>query len=75
MPNDGCRSAALIGRMDVAFRAGDLDALQAAMSGEWSIPNGPIPVAIGTCLEYAIYHSPLGHGSDLDHRGPVSTAS
>ena len=23
------------------------------------MPNGPMPLEIGTCLEYAIYHSPL----------------
>lgn len=23
------------------------------------VPNGPMPLAIGPCLEYAIYHSPL----------------
>ncbi len=23
------------------------------------MPNGPMPLAIGPCLEYAIYHSPL----------------
>jgi uncharacterized protein len=24
-----------------------------------SIPNGRMPLSIGSCLEYAIYHSPL----------------
>ena len=24
-----------------------------------SVPNGPMPLAIRPCLEYAIYHSPL----------------
>jgi ankyrin repeat protein len=46
-------------RIDAAFRAGDLDALAAAVEDSASIPNGPMPLAIGPCLEYAIYHSPL----------------
>lgn len=46
-------------RIDAAFRAGDLAALQAAVEDPASIPNGAMPLAIGSCLEYAIYHSPL----------------
>ena len=45
--------------IDAAFRAGDLDALRAAVEDAGVIPNGPMPLAIGPCLEYAIYHSPL----------------
>lgn len=45
--------------IDDAFRAGDLDALRAAIDDPKSFPNGPMPLSIGHCLEYAIYHSPL----------------
>jgi ankyrin repeat protein len=47
-------------RIDAAFRAGDLEALRAAVEDPDVVPNGPLPLAIGPCLEYAIYHSPLG---------------
>ena len=46
-------------RIDAAFRAGDLVALRAAVDDPDIVPNGPMPLAIGPCLEYAIYHSPL----------------
>lgn len=47
-------------QIDAAFRAGDLEALRAAVEDPTSVPNGPIlPLAIGPSLEYAIYHSPL----------------
>src|SRR5688572_11208824 len=54
-----CAEAALYLRIDEAFRAGNLDALRAAVEDPVVIPNGPLPVAIGSCLIYAIYHSPL----------------
>jgi ankyrin repeat protein len=46
-------------RIDAAFRTGDLNALRAAVDEPDNIPNGPMPQAIGHCLEYAIYHSPV----------------
>jgi ankyrin repeat protein len=46
-------------RIDDAFRAGDLTALLESVEDRDFVPNGPMPVAIGQCLEYAIYHSPL----------------
>jgi ankyrin repeat protein len=46
-------------KIDAAFRVGDLAALRAAVDDPDSVPNGPMPIAIGPCLEYAIYHSPL----------------
>jgi ankyrin repeat protein len=46
-------------KIDVAFRTGDLAGLYAAVDDTASIPNGPMPLTIGSCLEYAIYHSPL----------------
>jgi ankyrin repeat protein len=45
--------------IDAAFRSGDLAALRAAVDDPACIPNGPMPLTIGSCLEYAIYHSPL----------------
>jgi len=46
-------------RIDAAFRAGDLAALRAAVEDPDIVPHGPMPLTIGSCLEYAIYHSPL----------------
>jgi uncharacterized protein len=46
-------------RIDAAFRHGDLAALRAAVDDPDSVPNGPMPLTVGNCLEYAIYHSPL----------------
>jgi ankyrin repeat protein len=46
-------------KIDSAFRAGDLVALRAAVDEPDNVPNGPMPPYIGSCLEYAIYHSPL----------------
>lgn len=45
--------------IDAAFRAGDLDALRAAVHDPAAVPNGLMPFTIGSCLVYAIYHSPL----------------
>ena len=66
-------------KIDTAFRVGDLAALRAAVDDPDSVPNGPMPLAIGPCLEYAIYHSPLSFirtlleiGADpnpVDHAG------
>jgi ankyrin repeat protein len=46
-------------KIDAAFRAGDLEALRAAVDDPAAIPNGQMPLTIGPCLEYAIYHSPV----------------
>ncbi|MEO8679960.1 MAG: ankyrin repeat domain-containing protein [Vicinamibacterales bacterium] len=54
-----CAEAEKFRRIDAAFRAGDLAALQAAVDDPGIVPNGPMPLAVGPCLEYAIYHSPL----------------
>ncbi|MEZ5394952.1 MAG: ankyrin repeat domain-containing protein [Bryobacterales bacterium] len=43
-------------RLDAAFKAGDLDALRANAEG---FPGEPLHPAIGLCLPYAIYWSPL----------------
>lgn len=54
-----CAEVRRFQQIDDAFRAGDLEALRAAVDDPDSIPNGPMPLAIGQCLEYAVYHSPL----------------
>lgn len=52
-------------QIDAAFQAGDLAALRAAVDSPAAIPNGPMPVAIGRCLEYSIYHSPISFIQEL----------
>jgi ankyrin repeat protein len=46
-------------RIDAAFHSGDLEALRAAVDDPAAVPNGRMHDAIGSCLVYAIYHSPL----------------
>ena len=58
--DDGrCAEAARFQRIDDAFRRGDLEALRAAVPDPSAIPNGSLPDTIGSCLVYAIYHSPF----------------
>lgn len=61
MPSDAerCAEHEKFRKIDAAFRAGDLDALRAAVDDPAKVPNGLMPLAIGPCLTYAIYHSPL----------------
>lgn len=54
-----CAEARRFRAIDAAFKAGDLAALREAVGDPSIIPNGPMPLAFGSCLEYAIYHSPL----------------
>ena len=54
-----CAEAKKLQRIDDAFRNGDLDALRAAVDDPAVIPNGPMPLTIGSCLVHAIYRSPL----------------
>jgi uncharacterized protein len=54
-----CAEYAKFKKIDAAFRAGDLAALRDAVDDPAHVPNGPMPLTIGSCLEYAIYHSPL----------------
>jgi ankyrin repeat protein len=56
---DRCSEYETFKKIDRAFRAGDLGALRAAVDDPALIPNGPMPLTIGPCLEYAIYHSPV----------------
>jgi uncharacterized protein len=57
--DERCAGADQFRRIDQAFRTGDLDALRAAVDDPAIVPNGPMPRAIGSCLVYAIYHSPI----------------
>src|SRR5512135_1862683 len=54
-----CAEYAKFKKIDAAFRSGDFAALRAAVDDPVIVPNGPMPLTIGSCLEYAIYHSPL----------------
>jgi hypothetical protein len=54
-----CAEARKLQRIDDAFRSGDIDDLRAAVEDPAMVPNGRMPDAIGSCLVYAIYHSPL----------------
>ena len=57
--DDRCREARQFQRIDDAFRRGDLAALRGAVDDPAVVPNGAMPLSIGPCLIYAIYHSPL----------------
>src|SRR5512134_1664290 len=59
MGEERCAKAKKLQLIDDAFRRGDLDALRAAVDDPAVVPNGRMPDAIGSCLVYAIYHSPL----------------
>lgn len=73
-------------RIDAAIRAGDLAALRAAVEDPAIVPNGPMPMPVGPCLVYAVYHSPLAfirtlleigadpNGSDGDGFTPLIAA-
>ena len=54
-----CIEARRLRLIDEAFRLGDVNALRAAVEDPDVVPNGPMPLAIGPCLVYAVYHSPL----------------
>jgi uncharacterized protein len=54
-----CAEARKLQRIDDAFHKGDLDGLRAAVDDPTVVPNGRMPDAIGPCLIYAIYRSPL----------------
>jgi hypothetical protein len=70
-----CAEAKKLQRIDSAFRAGDLDALRAAVDDPAVVPNGRMPGAIGSCLVYAIYHSPLAFIRKLLEIGADPNAS
>jgi uncharacterized protein len=54
-----CAAARRFQQINDAFHKGDLEALRAAVDDPAAVPNGRISDAIGSCLVYAIYHSPL----------------
>jgi hypothetical protein len=54
-----CAEAKEFQKIDDAFHSGDLEALRAAVDDPSVVPNGHMPDTIGSCLVYAIYHSPL----------------
>jgi hypothetical protein len=54
-----CAEAKKFQGIDDAFHRGDLEALRAAVDDPAVVPNGRMPNTIGSCLVYAIYHSPL----------------
>ena len=56
--DERCAEAAQLQRIDAAFQAGDLEALRAAVDDPSAIPNGQMPITVGSCLVYAIYCSP-----------------
>lgn len=60
-----CDEARRVRAIDAAFRAGDLEALRAAVDDPGVVPNGPMPMGIGPCLVYAVYHSPLRFIAEL----------
>jgi uncharacterized protein len=57
--DERCAEARKFQRINDAFKQGDLDALRAAVEDPALVPNGRMPITIGSCLVYAIYHSPL----------------
>jgi ankyrin repeat protein len=57
--DERCNEHRRFERIDAAFKAGDLVALRAAVDDPADIPNGVMPMTIGRCLVYAIYHSPV----------------
>jgi len=57
--DERCAEAAKHRQLSDAFQRGDLAALRAAVDDPSLVPNGQMPLTIGTCLVYAIYHSPL----------------
>jgi len=57
--DDRCAQARKFQQIDEAFRRGDLAALRATLDNPAAVPNGAMPPTIGSCLVYAIYHSPL----------------
>jgi len=55
---DRCAEAKKFQLVEDAFRRGDLEGLRAALDDPNLVPHGRMPDAVGSCLVYAIYHSP-----------------
>lgn len=70
MPSaEDCASHERFTRFDAAIRAGDMEALRAELGDEPGFPNVAAHPAIGLCLVYAIYHSPLAFVRELLEAG------
>ena len=63
--DERCQESRRVMVIDEAFRRGDLAALRAAVDDPALVPNGEMPLGIGPCLTYAIYHSPLAFIREL----------
>jgi len=57
--DERCAEAKKFHQIKAAFQKGDLEALREAVEDPAMVPNGVMPLTIGSCLVYAIYHSPL----------------
>jgi len=57
--DERCLHARRIEAIERAFVSGNLDALRAAVDDPSAVPNGVMPIEIGSCLVFAIYRSPL----------------
>ena len=56
-------------RLDEAFRTGDMIALHRELGSNECFPNVVAHPAMGACLTYAIYHSPLTFVGELLEAG------
>jgi len=67
IPEDRCERHRLFKAIDDAFKAGDFEALGAALGGSprWFDERMPFELGLGHPLEYAIYWSPVGFISTL----------
>jgi ankyrin repeat protein len=60
-PEERCAEFDRVRKVETAFREGSLKQLREALEGHDVIPNGILPRGVGggSCLEYAIYRSPI----------------
>ena len=63
--DERCADARTIAGIEAAFRAGDLEALRAALGDPAGFPNSPMPLTVGPCLTSAIYWSPRAFVREL----------
>ena len=75
--DERCAEARKFQAIHAAFLGGDLQALGAALGDPALVPNGLLPIGFGSCLVYAIYHSPLSFVRALLDAGadPAAPAS
>ena len=60
-------------RLDAAFRAGDLATLREELGLLDGFPNVIADQAMGSCLTYAVYHSPIALISGLLETAAIRT--